>query len=337
LPRVPPSRAVRGFSLFSRAGRGFFVSGHFLRSMPGARRRVVSAERDIRTDDGHRLYGRAFGTGDPPLLVPNGLYLQEDFAWLAERRAVVFYDVRNRGRSDTLTGAAIAQGIHHDVADLDAVRRSFGADRVDVLGHSYIATLPILYAMEFPAHVNRIVQIGPMTPYYGKEYPVELKCEDATFHDVIARLAALEAERAGSDPVEFCRKFWAALRPLYVADAVNAPRVRWDRCEEPNERAARKYWIESLLPSIQKLNLTDDQLQCVRHPVLVIHGRKDRSSPYGGGLDWARSLANARLLTVATGAHAPWIEAPELVFGAIETFLDGAWPVMADRHTGQLC
>jgi pimeloyl-ACP methyl ester carboxylesterase len=31
-------------------------------------------------------------------------------------------------------------------------------------------------------------------------------------------------------------------------------------------------------------------------------------------------------LTIDKAAHAPWIEAPDLVFAAIETFLTGTWP-----------
>jgi hypothetical protein len=31
-------------------------------------------------------------------------------------------------------------------------------------------------------------------------------------------------------------------------------------------------------------------------------------------------------LTVDDAAHVPWIEEPEIVFSAIETFLGGQWP-----------
>jgi pimeloyl-ACP methyl ester carboxylesterase len=67
--------------------------------------------------------------------------------------------------------------------------------------------------------------------------------------------------------------------------------------------------------------------------VLVIHGRKDRSAAYGGGRDWALRLPHARLVTVDRAAHVPWIEEPALVFDAIETFLDGRWPEMAENVT----
>jgi hypothetical protein len=39
------------------------------------------------------------------------------------------------------------------------------------------------------------------------------------------------------------------------------------------------------------------------------------------------------LLTVAGAAHVPWIEAPELTFGAIDVFLSGEWPESAERVT----
>jgi pimeloyl-ACP methyl ester carboxylesterase len=41
-------------------------------------------------------------------------------------------------------------------------------------------------------------------------------------------------------------------------------------------------------------------------------------------------LGEARLVTVEGGGHAPWIEAPDLVLGAIATFLDGEWPQAAE-------
>jgi hypothetical protein len=42
-------------------------------------------------------------------------------------------------------------------------------------------------------------------------------------------------------------------------------------------------------------------------------------------------LPGARLITVAGAAHFPWIEAPELVFSSVDTFLRGKWPMQAER------
>jgi pimeloyl-ACP methyl ester carboxylesterase len=92
-----------------------------------------------------------------------------------------------------------------------------------------------------------------------------------------------------------------------------------------------KYWSEIILPSIQNLHLTAEDLAKVKTPVLTIHGTRDRSAPYGGGREWALLLPNAQLVTVENAGHAPWIEAPEKVFGAMNTFLGGAWPESAEK------
>jgi pimeloyl-ACP methyl ester carboxylesterase len=177
----------------------------------------------------------------------------------------------------------------------------------------------ILYAMKYPLHVDRIVQIAPMGPYPDKS-PVPTNT-DPVLREVFAKLGELQKERASHDPEEFCRKFWSILRVIYVTDPKNADKVRWDRCDLPNERNFMPYWTGAILPSIQSLAFAREALAEVTCPVLTIHGTKDRSAPYGGGRDWVSLLPNARLLTVDGAGHGPWIEAPRAVFDAIGPFM----------------
>jgi pimeloyl-ACP methyl ester carboxylesterase len=173
-----------------------------------------------------------------------------------------------------------------------------------------------------------------MGAFPDKEYPARLTGTDSVAVEVFARLNELRKERDAYAPEEFCRKFWSVLRLLYVVDPADAPRADWGRCELPNERNFMRYWTEALLPSIQALRLAPEDWARIETPVLTIHGTKDRSVPYGAGRDWALTLPNARLLTVADAGHLPWIEAPDTVLDAIRTFLDGAWPdaaVKVDR------
>ena len=91
----------------------------------------------VATEDGVRLFFQKVGSGVQTVIIPNGIYLFDDFKRFADGRTLIFYDLRNRGRSDTVgDGAKLARGIHHDVDDLDAVRRHFGVSRVDAIGHS---------------------------------------------------------------------------------------------------------------------------------------------------------------------------------------------------------
>ena len=283
--------------------------------------------------DGVRLFYRKAGDGAPSLVIPNGIVYTNDFSTLSRHRTVLFYDVRNRGRSDEVTDPTVLeQGIHNDVEDLEDVRRALQLPSLNLLGHSYMGLMVALYAARYPAHVHRVVQIGPSPPSAAKEYPPDLSGRDATFASVMGALQAFQA-RAGTiaDPEERCREFWMLLGPLYVFDPRDAARANWYRCDLPNERRLWEYLSRFVFPSMQALALDARALSPLTAPVLVIHGRHDRSAPYGGALDWAALVADARLVTVPNAAHAPWIEAPELVFDAIETFLGGGWPEAAVR------
>src|SRR5438445_8095388 len=165
---------------------------------------MLPAEGYVTTHDGVRLWFHTVGSGAQVVVVPNGIVLLDDFSVLADRRTLVFYDVRNRGLSDTVTDPAkLARGIHNDVDDLDAVRRHFGLDRLNLIGHSYMGLMVILYAMKYPAHVDRIVQIGAMAPDQSKQYP---PVEDDVLRNTFAKLAELQKDRASYDPIEFCRR-----------------------------------------------------------------------------------------------------------------------------------
>jgi pimeloyl-ACP methyl ester carboxylesterase len=292
---------------------------------------VPRIEGYLTTPDGIRLYFQTLGSGESTLLIPNGLYLVDDFARLAERRTLIVYDMRNRGRSDEIGERdKIARGVLNDVDDLEIVRRHFGLETLDLVGHSYVGLMVMLYAMAHPFRIRRIVQIGPMGPNPKVQYPPPSSVVDDTLRRALASVGELQKQRASYDPETFCRKAWELLGPIYVADPADAHRIDWGRCELANERNALSYWMDTILPSIHRLTIGDGDLAKVQSPVLTIHGAVDRSAPYGGGRDWARSLPNARLITVPHAAHAPWIEAPDLVFRSIETFLDGAWPSEAE-------
>jgi pimeloyl-ACP methyl ester carboxylesterase len=186
--------------------------------------------------------------------------------------------------------------------------------------------------MEHPDNISRVVQIGPIAPNMTKHYPPDLTNMDTTAAQVFAQLAQMQHESGPSDPVEACNRVWSVLRPLYVFDRADVHKIsRMGFCELANERNGMRYFQSNIMPTLQGLNISAADYARASMPVLTIHGTKDRNAAYGGGLDWVRSLPDARLLTVDDAAHVPWIEAPKLVFGSIETFLDGSWPECAKK------
>src|SRR5262245_29444098 len=56
----------------------------------------------ISTADGTRLFYQKVGNGKATVIIPAALFLARDFRQLAEGRTLIFYDMRNRGRSDAV-------------------------------------------------------------------------------------------------------------------------------------------------------------------------------------------------------------------------------------------
>jgi proline iminopeptidase len=292
---------------------------------------MTMSEGYVTADDGLRLFYKKVGEG-PLALMLNGVPLADDFMPLADSRSIVFFDNRNRGLSEAVRDRSqIERGVHHDVDDLDAIRRHFGASQVDVIGHSYAGVTAALFAMKYPAHANRIIQIGAMAPGEPRQYPPTLSHVDDVFRTAMAGLAEVMKDPEARVSVEQCQRFCSVINPIYVTNPADVTKLRWMRCHLENERNFMPTWLHHVQPSIHALRLTAEGLAHVTTPLLVIHGRKDRSGPYGGGREWAALLPNARLLTIDEGGHMPWIEAPDDVLGAMRTFLNGAWPAAAER------
>lgn len=279
------------------------------------------------TSGGVRLFVRTKGSGDRVVIVPNAIYMEDAFDSLVEGRTLAFFDLRNRGRSEHVADRAeLSRGIEHDVEDIDAVRRYLRAEQVDLIGHSYPAMAVAIYAMRFARYVRRAAMLGPMQPNLAVQYPPHLMHVDAVTQEVFAALGRVQANPV-SDPIDQCRNAWAILRRLYVANPADADKLsRWGYCDLENERNMLRHMSEFILPSIKALTLTLDDFAKAQMPMLVIHGRKDRSSPFGAGRDWAMRLPNARLIELADVAHVPWVEAPKTTLAALHEFLDGEWP-----------
>jgi pimeloyl-ACP methyl ester carboxylesterase len=133
-------------------------------------------------------------------------------------------------------------------------------------------------------------------------------------------------------PKEFCEKEWQVTRVQLVGDPANTDKLGPSKCDLPNEWPSHVYpHFEASISSIQALNISVEKLKTLLVPVLTIHGTKDRNAPYGGGRQWSMLLPESRLVSVPGAAHMSWIEAPELVFSSIDTFLNGNWPTSSEK------
>ncbi len=293
---------------------------------------------EIGTHDGFALAYERIGRGPELVIVPARLYLADAFNGLASpQRTLVFYDMRNRGRSGRV-GDSSKITIENDIRDLESVRRHFNAERFATIGYSYLGLMVTLYAMEHPERVERIVQLGPVPIKLGTTYPPELDMtKDRSVFDETQWQELQQLEKDGEmerRPREFCEKDWAFRRVMLVSQPPRHVERVPSPCVMPNEWPVnlRKHFQALFGGSIAQLEISRDKLaDRVRMPVLTIHGRKDRNTPYGAGREWAQVLPDARLLTLDDAAHNSWADEPDVVLSAIQQFLGGTWPAAAER------
>jgi pimeloyl-ACP methyl ester carboxylesterase len=295
----------------------------------------LSAEGFIETAPGVRVFYQRFGAGKPKkLIVPGRLFVVEQFKALAKDLDIVLYDMRNRGKSSYVEDGATLT-LENDVRDLEAVRRHFGFEKTSVSGYSYLGKVVILYAMEHPQRVERIVQVGPVPMKFGTTYAKEHVAFAPP--EIEAKRAELAAARKNNEhiekPLEFCEKQWEVSRLTLVGNPANAPKLGASKCDLENERAPRldRHMQHAFVGSAMNHTVPWEQVTAaVTHPVLTVHGTLDRNAPYGAGREWAERLPNARLLTVKNAAHQVFAEYPEIFLPAVRTFLKGGWPKGAE-------
>jgi pimeloyl-ACP methyl ester carboxylesterase len=293
----------------------------------------------VETDDGTRLFYQKTGSGSQVVIIALRLYTFEAFKQLGDQFTVIAYDTRGRGRSDPIPddqkGAKLS--IQHDVADVERIRQHFNVQKASLIVYSYLGLMIMMYAMEHPDRVARLVQLGPVPIKFGTQYPDNLMAKDEPgdpkLRQELRRLRSEENYHV-THPKEYCEKEWAYTRVGLVGNPSNADKVSAKPCEMPNEWPSNlAKHFESSFTSVQKLDISKDKIASVKAPVLTIHGTKDRNAPYGSGREWALTLPNARLLTIKGGAHQSFDEFREIVVPAVTRFLEGNWPEGAARIT----
>lgn len=290
----------------------------------------------VAAGDGVKLHYRKVGNGPATIIAPLGFVLHDDFKQLADLATVITYDMRNRGRSERAKDEQ-TWTIQQDVEDLEAVRKHFKVDKFVPVGYSYLGLMVALYALDHPDRVARIVQLGPVPMNVETEYPKQLthgREDVAAPADDVKRWEKMRAAgMAEKTPREYCEAQWKVSRYALVGNGANVSRVK-EHCDLENEWPVNfEKHLQRHFASVQQIAITKERLAALTMPVLTIHGTKDRNAPYGSGREWALTLSNARLVTVAEGAHQSWADDPVAVFSAIREFLRGNWPLGTEKVT----
>jgi len=290
------------------------------------------AKGHVDTAPGVSIYYERYGSGPKFVFVPNRLFMPELSQLARPGRTLVLYDMRNRGLSKRVEDVAQIT-IMGDIDDVEALRRHFRAEKISLVGYSYLGLMVALYATLHPDRVERLVQIGAVPRKFGTAYAADQQAGNDTLSSQAA--AAWTAGQAiGKDPtagpMARCRALGRFFSFYLVGNPANSAKIP-DVCRYENESVANaERHLNAHFADIQKRDFPREPFTKLEQPVLTLHGTLDRNAPYGSGLEWATTFRNGRLITVEGGAHQLWLDDPTTLTD-IDKFLSGEWPARAQK------
>lgn len=288
-------------------------------AVPGALLQLVEVAAEAATDVAARplvlLHGGPGASHD---------YLRPQLDRLASPRGadrrLIYYDQRGSGRSPLVAGldAGTAPGTAADhVADLERVRLhlepTLTDGRIDLLGYSWGGLLAMLYALERPERIGRLVLLSSAPSHADArgEFQRNLRLAERRPEVAALRESLRLDELQARDPAAARRARFALAVTGYFVEPRNALSLTPFRVIQKAEQAV---WASlegfDLRPRLPSLRGT---------PMLVVHGRED-PLPVATAVETAEA-AGARLVLLDRCGHVPYVEAPEALFAVLEPFL----------------
>lgn len=295
---------------------------------------VSAKEGYLQGAGGVELYYHIVGTGADTVVAIHGgpgagmNAFFPDVRPLARNHTVIFYDQRGGGRS-TLPADTSLLRARYFVEDLEAVRRHFELQRMNLLAHSFGAVLAARYAEKYPERVARMIFVGSTGPSRSeaaraaRESSVQM---DTTTRQRMSETLRLLLDGTAEDAVAVCREYERLLDSLAIARN-QVGQWQGSTCNAPPE-AVRYYYHYTAQITPATFGAWDftESFRRMRAPLLVIYGGQAKEPVRTQQKAWAAAAANGRVFVVPNAGKGALSDRPELVFPAIATFLDGRWP-----------
>ncbi|HEX4959587.1 MAG TPA: alpha/beta fold hydrolase [Thermoanaerobaculia bacterium] len=271
---------------------------------------------------GVTLYYEVLGTLSPskvPLMVANGgpgfdhsyLHISNIWGELAKERPVVLYDQRGTGRSTAATGGADA-GLTEQIADLEALRQHLGAEKIDLLGHSWGGYLVMAYSARHPERIRHLLIVDSAAPKWGDTV---FLFKDV-FPEGIARQNALAfADEMGDQAAktEGLKEYLSMLfyspenRDAFLAFAGTSVQV--------NEKVNK-----AINADLARFDL-NPELPKYKFPTLVVTGRYDMNVVPSVAWRIHQAIPGSRFVVFEKSGHLPFFEEPAKFVQVVGEFL----------------
>jgi proline iminopeptidase len=261
------------------------------------------------------LFERRVGSGPATVVLHGGPgahhdYLLPGFDALGTGRTLIYYDQRGGGRS--AVPREVPVGWREQVADLEALRQTWGMERLTLAGYSWGGLLSLLYATEHPDRVERLALVSPAPAWRAGRAEFERRLSMRTM------TPALQEERAAlrasglreRDPEAYQRRVFELSVAGYFHDPAKVAGLTPFRV---TGRTQQEVW-----DSLGDYDLRP-ALAALRVPAIVLHGDDD-PIPATSARALAESIG-APFHLLADCGHVPYVEALEEFRRRLDGFL----------------
>lgn len=269
---------------------------------------------------------RIVGAGEPFVFLHGGPGMWHDelvpsFLEFAKNHQCIFYDQRGNGKS--LMEKIDETNFTTDllVEDLEALRKEFGLEKMNIIGHSWGGLLGMYYTSKYPQNVKRLILIDAA--------PVNTELLIQSYEKMVGKFAEGD---------------WDRLQAMYESEAYisgdpdghNEAMRLSEGVTFHNEQARDEYFKIAVFDETtaknavaisgpardMKLNITvQDQLQNITCPTLIVQGREDFIVPEAAELAH-QLIKDSQLVFIPECGHYPFMEASNRFFDVLGSFIE---------------
>lgn len=251
------------------------------------------------------------------------------FGSLARWFRIIVFDARGCGRSEGKPPFSHAQW----TADVDALRRWAGAERIVVTGGSYGGFIALEYAIAYPEHVAAIILRDTSADNSNLDRAFENAREQTRIEINWDNFERYWSGRITDD--EDLKARWAEIIPLYDHDY--DPEQAAARVDAGIYRHEAHNWC--FQHNMPNYDLRPDLPQ-VTAATLVTVGRTDWVTPVSSAETIASLMPHAELVIFERSGHSPQIEESDRFQAVMRGFLAGVFPELTglapDEDTARL-
>ena len=272
----------------------------------------------MRDVHGVSLFERRVGEGPEVVVLHGGPgahhdYLLPGFDALARERTLIYYDQRGGGRSPVERDVPV--GWREHVADLEALRESWGLEQLAIAGYSWGGLLALLYATTHPGRVARLALVSPAPAWRAAREEFERRFAERNLAPWLqeARRGLRESGIREADPEAYRQRLFELSVAAYFHDPARAADLTPFRV---TGRTQTEVWESlgdyDLRPVLPKVGV----------PAVVLHGDDDPIPA-----DSARTTAGlleAPFHLLPRCGHVPYVEAFEEFVRLLDPFLPAA-------------